>query len=44
VDRQIDEYGKEEYRQGMASALERISRRLGGAKFQKISEYLRDGN
>ena len=40
VDRLIDEYGREEYREGMASALERISRKLGGAKFREISEYL----
>jgi tRNA 2-selenouridine synthase len=40
VDRLIDEYGREEYREGMALALERISRKLGGPKFREIAEYL----
>jgi tRNA 2-selenouridine synthase len=40
VDRLIDEYGREEYREGMACALERISRKLGGEKYREISVYL----
>ena len=40
VRRLIDEYGREEYRQGMADALERIRKRLGGEKFAEIAGYL----
>ncbi len=40
VERLIDEYGKAEYREGMASALARISKKLGGAKYREISDFL----
>ncbi len=40
VSRLIEEYGKPEYRDGMAEALSRISRKLGGEKFMEISGYL----
>jgi tRNA 2-selenouridine synthase len=36
----MEEYGKPEYRQGMAAALERIRKRLGGAKHAEIAGYL----
>lgn len=40
VKRLMEEYGKPEYRQGMAAALERIRKRLGGAKHAEIAGYL----
>ncbi|MFZ3207781.1 MAG: tRNA 2-selenouridine(34) synthase MnmH [Geobacteraceae bacterium] len=40
VQRLIEEYGRLDYRQGMAEALERIRKRLGGGKFAEISGYL----
>jgi tRNA 2-selenouridine synthase len=40
VQRLIEEYGRLDYRQGMAEALERIRKRLGGKKFAEISGYL----
>ncbi len=40
VSRLIEEYGKPEYRNGMADALSRISRKLGAQKYKEISEYL----
>jgi tRNA 2-selenouridine synthase len=40
VGRLIDEYGLPEYRGGMADALERIRKRLGGEKYAEISGYL----
>ncbi len=40
VDRLIDEYGREEYREGMSQALLRIRKRLGGGKYEEIRESL----
>jgi len=40
VERLIGEYGLPEYRQGMADALERIRKKLGGEKHGEISGYL----
>jgi tRNA 2-selenouridine synthase len=40
VARLIDEYGREEYRQGMREALERIKKKLGGDRFAEINGYL----
>lgn len=40
VERLIAEYGLPEYRQGMAEALGRIRKKLGGEKFVEISGYL----
>ncbi|WP_306536878.1 tRNA 2-selenouridine(34) synthase MnmH [Geobacter sp.] len=40
VERLIGEYGLPEYRQGMADALERIRKKLGGEKHEEISGYL----
>jgi len=40
VKRLIQEYGKSEYCEGMAAALLRIKKKLGGAKYCEISEYL----
>ncbi len=40
VKRLIEEYGRPEYRDGMAEALQRIRKRLGGAKYEEISGYL----
>lgn len=40
VRRLIKEYGKPEYREGMAVALFRIKKKLGDAKFYEISDYL----
>jgi tRNA 2-selenouridine synthase len=40
VKRLILEYGKPEYSEGMAAALFRIKKKLGGAKYCEISEYL----
>lgn len=40
VQRLIDEYGIPEYREGMAEALERIRKRLGGEKYAEIAGYL----
>lgn len=38
--RLIEEYGRPEYRDGMAQALSRICRKLGGIKYDEISGYL----
>ncbi len=43
VSRLIEEYGRPEYRDGMAEALARISRKLGGQKYKEISGYLENG-
>lgn len=40
IDRLIDEYGKEEYRDEMAGALLRIGKRLGREKYEEILGYL----
>lgn len=40
VERLIAEYGKPEYREGMAEALLRIKKRLGGDTFAEIAGYL----
>lgn len=40
VERLIEEYGLPDYREGMAAALERIRRKLGGEKFAEIAGYL----
>ena len=40
IQRLIDEYGKEEYREEMADALLRIKKKLGGEKYSEISGYL----
>jgi tRNA 2-selenouridine synthase len=40
VARLIEEYGREEYRQGMGEALERIRKKLGGDCYTEISGYL----
>lgn len=40
VRRLIEEYGKPEYKEGMAAALFRIKKKLGGTKFNEISGYL----
>ncbi len=40
VSRLIEEYGKPAYSDGMAEALSRISRKLGGQKYKEISGYL----
>jgi len=40
IERLIDEYGKEEYRDEMADALLRIRKRLGGEIYDEISGYL----
>jgi len=40
VARLIAEYGREEYRQGMGEALERIRKKLGGDRYTEISGYL----
>jgi tRNA 2-selenouridine synthase len=40
VARLIDEYGKPEYREGMAAALERIRKKLGGEKYAEIANHL----
>ncbi|RNC70971.1 MAG: tRNA 2-selenouridine(34) synthase MnmH [Desulfuromonadales bacterium] len=40
VARLIGEYGKPEYREGMAGALERIRKKLGGEKYAEIAGYL----
>jgi tRNA 2-selenouridine synthase len=40
VDRLIVEYGRPEYRKGMAAALQRIRKKLGGEKCDEILEYL----
>ncbi len=40
VDRLIEEYGRAEYRDGMAQALIRIRKRLGGEKYEEILESL----
>ncbi len=40
VKRLIEEYGRPEYRDGMAVALQRIRKRLGGPKYEEISGYL----
>jgi tRNA 2-selenouridine synthase len=40
VARLIEEYGREEYRQGMREALERIRKKLGGDRFTEICGYL----
>lgn len=40
VRRLIEEYGRPEFRDGMAEALERIRKRLGGPKYDEISGYL----
>ncbi|HEY6872476.1 MAG TPA: tRNA 2-selenouridine(34) synthase MnmH [Geobacteraceae bacterium] len=40
VSRLIAEYGIPEYREGMAVALERIRKRLGGEKYAEIAGYL----
>jgi tRNA 2-selenouridine synthase len=38
--RLMEEYGRPEYRDGMAEALSRISRKLGGLKYNEILGYL----
>lgn len=40
VERLIEEYARPEYREGMAAALERIRKRLGGGKYAEIAGYL----
>ncbi len=40
VERLIAEYGRPEYKNGMAAALQRIRKRLGGEKYEEIREYL----
>ncbi len=40
VDRLIEEYGREEYREGMAEALQRIRKRLGSDKYGEILDSL----
>lgn len=40
VTRLIEEYGKPEYRQGMADALDRISRKLGGDNHKELMGHL----
>jgi tRNA 2-selenouridine synthase len=40
VERLIAEYGRPEYQDGMAAALQRIRKRLGGEKYEEIREYL----
>ena len=40
VSRLIEEYGIPAYKEGMATALERIRKRLGGDKFAEIAGYL----
>ncbi len=40
VSRLIDEYGRQEYRQGMAEALKRIRKKLGGDNYREIAGYL----
>lgn len=40
VDRLIEEYGRPEYREGMADSLQRIRKRLGGEKYDEIAGYL----
>jgi len=40
VDRLIAEYGRPEYREGMAVALQRIRKKLGGEKCDEIQGYL----
>ncbi|WP_243372379.1 tRNA 2-selenouridine(34) synthase MnmH [Geotalea sp. SG265] len=40
VQRLIDEYGRQEFKEGMAVALERIRKRLGGDKYAEIADYL----
>jgi tRNA 2-selenouridine synthase len=40
VRRLIDEYGRPDYRDGMADALQRIKKRLGPDKYAEISGYL----
>jgi tRNA 2-selenouridine synthase len=40
IDRLIEEYGKDEYREEMAVALLRIQKKLGGEKYVEIAGYL----
>lgn len=40
VQRLIDEYGRPEFKEGMAEALQRIKKRLGGDKYAEIEGYL----
>ncbi|ABQ27458.1 tRNA 2-selenouridine(34) synthase MnmH [Geotalea uraniireducens] len=40
VERLIAEYGRTEYREGMADALLRIRKKLGGEKYDEIAGYL----
>lgn len=40
VQRLLDEYGCEEYREGMENSLKRIGRRLGGEKYSELSRLL----
>ncbi len=40
VERLIAEYGRAEYQEGMADALLRIRKRLGGEKYEEIAGYL----
>lgn len=40
VARLLAEYGKEEYREGMAAALMRISKKLGGDAYRELADHL----
>lgn len=40
VDRLIEEYGKPEYKEGMAESLQKIRKRLGGEKYEEIAGHL----
>jgi tRNA 2-selenouridine synthase len=44
IDRLISEYGKEEYREEMATALLRIRKKLGSEKYSEIAGYLEAWN
>ena len=40
VRRLMEEYGRDEYREGMADALVRIRKKLGGAAYEELAGYL----